>query len=121
MVSAIAPGAFASNMNKLARDEGEAVAKQIPARRIGTPDDMAGAAIFLASARATMSWARHWSSMVESPGRARDSNEACRVLGVYATARLGLNRSIRRGAICAAVGGRNRDGAGFWRRRFIAR
>ena len=36
-------------MNKLARDEGEAVAKRIPARRIGTPEDMAGAAIFLAS------------------------------------------------------------------------
>jgi len=49
VVSAIAPGAFASNMNKLARDEGETVAKRIPALRIGTPEDMAGAAIFLAS------------------------------------------------------------------------
>ena len=49
VVSAIAPGAFASNMNKLARDKGDALAKQIPARRIGTPEDMAGAAIFLAS------------------------------------------------------------------------
>ena len=49
VVSAIAPGAFASNMNKLARDEGEALGKEIPARRIGTPEDMAGAAIFLAS------------------------------------------------------------------------
>lgn len=49
VVSAIAPGAFASNMNRLARDEGEALGKEIPARRIGTPDDMAGAAIFLAS------------------------------------------------------------------------
>ena len=37
VVSAIAPGAFASNMNKLARDEGEALGKEIPARRIGTP------------------------------------------------------------------------------------
>jgi 2-deoxy-D-gluconate 3-dehydrogenase len=36
-------------MNKLARDEGGAVAKRIPALRIGTPEDMAGAAIFLAS------------------------------------------------------------------------
>ena len=36
-------------MNKLARDEGEAVAERIPALRIGTPEDMAGAAIFLAS------------------------------------------------------------------------
>jgi NAD(P)-dependent dehydrogenase (short-subunit alcohol dehydrogenase family) len=49
VVSAIAPGAFASNMNKVARDQGEQLAKAIPARRIGTPEDMAGAAIFLAS------------------------------------------------------------------------
>ena len=49
VVSAIAPGAFASNMNKVARDHGEAIAKKIPARRIGSPEDMAGAAIFLAS------------------------------------------------------------------------
>src|SRR6202034_3529262 len=44
VVSAIAPGAFASNMNKLARDQSEAVGKHIPARRIGSPEDMAGAA-----------------------------------------------------------------------------
>ena len=49
VVSAIAPGAFASNMNKDARDHGDALARHIPARRIGTPEDMAGAAIFLAS------------------------------------------------------------------------
>lgn len=49
VVSAIAPGAFASNMNKLARDESVTLGKEIPARRIGTPEDMAGAAIFLAS------------------------------------------------------------------------
>jgi NAD(P)-dependent dehydrogenase (short-subunit alcohol dehydrogenase family) len=49
IVSAIAPGAFASNMNKVARDQGETLAKAIPARRIGAPEDMAGAAIFLAS------------------------------------------------------------------------
>ena len=49
VVSAIAPGAFASTMNKVARDHGDALAKHIPARRIGTPEDMAGAAIFLAS------------------------------------------------------------------------
>jgi NAD(P)-dependent dehydrogenase (short-subunit alcohol dehydrogenase family) len=48
-VNAIAPGAFASQMNRAARDNGEAVSKRIPARRIGTPEDMAGAAIFLAS------------------------------------------------------------------------
>ena len=48
-VSAIAPGAFASDMNRAARDHGDDVAQRIPARRIGTTDDMAGAAIYLAS------------------------------------------------------------------------
>jgi hypothetical protein len=52
VVSAIAPGAFASTMSKIARDHGDALAKQIPARRIGRPEDMAGAAIFLARAPA---------------------------------------------------------------------
>ena len=49
IVSAIAPGAFPSEMNKAARDEGEKLAAAIPARRVGKPEDMAGAAIFLAS------------------------------------------------------------------------
>src|SRR5262245_41502642 len=49
VMSAIAPGAFASDMNTTARDQGEEVAKRIPARRIGTDEDMAGAAIYLAS------------------------------------------------------------------------
>ncbi len=49
VVSAIAPGAFASDMNKVARDHGDEIAQQIPARRIGNDDDMAGAAIYLAS------------------------------------------------------------------------
>jgi NAD(P)-dependent dehydrogenase (short-subunit alcohol dehydrogenase family) len=49
VVSAIAPGAFASDMNKDARDHGDTVKERIPAGRIGTPEDMAGAAIFLAS------------------------------------------------------------------------
>jgi NAD(P)-dependent dehydrogenase (short-subunit alcohol dehydrogenase family) len=48
-VSAIAPGAFASDMNKVARDHADAVSKAIPAGRIGTDEDMAGAAIYLAS------------------------------------------------------------------------
>ena len=48
-VSAIAPGAFASDMNKVARDHAEAVSKAIPAGRIGTDEDMAGTAIYLAS------------------------------------------------------------------------
>jgi NAD(P)-dependent dehydrogenase (short-subunit alcohol dehydrogenase family) len=49
VVSAIAPGAFASEMNRDARDHGEEVAQRIPAGRIGTDEDMAGAAIYLAS------------------------------------------------------------------------
>ena len=49
VMSAIAPGAFASDMNTLARHQGEEVARRIPARRIGTDEDMAGAAIYLAS------------------------------------------------------------------------
>lgn len=49
VVSAIAPGAFPSDMNKTARDHGDEVAQRIPAGRIGREDDMAGAAIYLAS------------------------------------------------------------------------
>ena len=49
VMSAIAPGAFASDMNVTARDHGDEVAKRIPTRRIGVDEDMAGAAIYLAS------------------------------------------------------------------------
>ena len=56
-VTSIAPGAFASEMNRAARDHGDDVAKGIPAGRIGTDEDMAGAAIFLAS-RAAMRFVR---------------------------------------------------------------
>ena len=49
VVSAIAPGAFASDMNRDARDRGDEIAQRIPAGRIGTEEDMAGAAIYLAS------------------------------------------------------------------------
>jgi NAD(P)-dependent dehydrogenase (short-subunit alcohol dehydrogenase family) len=48
-VTAIAPGAFKSQMNREARDHAAEVAKKIPAQRVGTDEDMAGAAIFLAS------------------------------------------------------------------------
>ena len=48
-VTAIAPGAFASEMNRVARDHGEEIAKRIPSRRIGRDEDMACAAIYLAS------------------------------------------------------------------------
>jgi len=49
VVSGIAPGAFASEMNRQARDHADEVARRIPAGRIGTDEDMAGAAIYLAS------------------------------------------------------------------------
>jgi NAD(P)-dependent dehydrogenase (short-subunit alcohol dehydrogenase family) len=49
VVSGIAPGAFASQMNRDARDHGDEVAKHIPSGRIGTDEDMAGVAIYLAS------------------------------------------------------------------------
>lgn len=49
MVTAIAPGPFGSAMNRDARDHAESVAKRVPAGRVGRDDDMAGAAIFLAS------------------------------------------------------------------------
>jgi NAD(P)-dependent dehydrogenase (short-subunit alcohol dehydrogenase family) len=48
-VTSIAPGAFASEMNRAARDHGDEVAQGIPAKRIGDGSDMAGTAIFLAS------------------------------------------------------------------------
>ena len=49
VMSAIAPGAFASEMNRDARDNAQGVAARIPAGRIGRADDMAGAAIYRAS------------------------------------------------------------------------
>lgn len=49
VVSAIAPGPFASDMNIQARDHGDEVAQRVPAGRVGVDEDMAGAAIFLAS------------------------------------------------------------------------
>jgi NAD(P)-dependent dehydrogenase (short-subunit alcohol dehydrogenase family) len=48
-VTSIAPGAFASDMNRAARDHGDAVAKNIPNGRIGVAEDIAAAAIYLAS------------------------------------------------------------------------
>lgn len=49
VVSAIAPGAFVSDMNVDARDHGDQLLQLIPARRIGEPEDIAAAAIYLAS------------------------------------------------------------------------
>jgi NAD(P)-dependent dehydrogenase (short-subunit alcohol dehydrogenase family) len=48
-VTAIAPGPFASDMNTAARDQTDAVAARTPAGRIGRDEDMAGAAVYLAS------------------------------------------------------------------------
>ncbi|TFZ01551.1 SDR family oxidoreductase [Ramlibacter rhizophilus] len=49
VMSGIAPGPFASEMNRQARDHADEVALRVPVRRIGQTEDMAGAAIFLAS------------------------------------------------------------------------
>jgi len=49
VVSAIAPGAFASDMNRDARDRADDLVRIIPSGRIGTDEDMAAAAIYLAS------------------------------------------------------------------------
>ena len=48
-VNAIAPGAFASDMNVWARDNPDEVANRIPAQRVGVPDDIAGTAVFMCS------------------------------------------------------------------------
>lgn len=49
VASCICPGAFPSEMNKAAAKNPEASAKGIPSKRVGTIEDMAGGAIFLAS------------------------------------------------------------------------
>jgi len=49
VVSGIAPGPFPSDMNKEARDHGDEVAQRVPVGRVGELEDMAGAAIYLAS------------------------------------------------------------------------
>jgi NAD(P)-dependent dehydrogenase (short-subunit alcohol dehydrogenase family) len=49
-VNAIAPGPFESKMMAATlRQFGDSIAKSNPRKRIGTPEDMAGAAIYLAS------------------------------------------------------------------------
>ena len=49
VVTSLAPGAFPSDMNRAARDHADEVAKAIPSGRIGLPEDMAAAAVYLAS------------------------------------------------------------------------
>lgn len=48
-VTAIAPGAFPSDMNRSARDMADAVASLIPAGRVGRSTDVIAAAVYLAS------------------------------------------------------------------------
>ena len=48
-INAIAPGAFASDMNLWARDNPDEVAQRIPAQRIGKPSDIAGTAVYMCS------------------------------------------------------------------------
>jgi NAD(P)-dependent dehydrogenase (short-subunit alcohol dehydrogenase family) len=48
-VTAIAPGAFASEMNKAARDHEDEVGHGVPSGRIGHDEDMAAVAIYLAA------------------------------------------------------------------------
>jgi NAD(P)-dependent dehydrogenase (short-subunit alcohol dehydrogenase family) len=49
VVSCICPGAFPSEMNKAAKHAPDKSAAGIPSRRVGTLEDMAGGAIYLAS------------------------------------------------------------------------
>ena len=48
-VNAIAPGAFATDMNVVARNEPERIEEYVPASRVGRPEDIAGAAVYMAS------------------------------------------------------------------------
>ncbi|WP_126176455.1 SDR family NAD(P)-dependent oxidoreductase [Tsuneonella rigui] len=48
-VTSLAPGAFPSNMNKVARDQAEASGQGIPNKRVGDKWDMGGTAVYLAS------------------------------------------------------------------------
>lgn len=48
-VTSIAPGAFATELNRVARDHADLLSKRIPAKRIGVDEDIAGTAIYLAS------------------------------------------------------------------------
>lgn len=48
-VTSLAPGAFPSSMNKVARDHADESSKGIPSKRVGDALDMGGTAVYLAS------------------------------------------------------------------------
>jgi len=48
-VNTISPGDFPTDMNTAAREHAEGLKRSIPAKRVGAPDNLAGAALFLAS------------------------------------------------------------------------
>ena len=48
-INTISPGDFPTDLNKTARDHTNAMKQVIPAKRIGEKENIAGAAIFLAS------------------------------------------------------------------------
>jgi NAD(P)-dependent dehydrogenase (short-subunit alcohol dehydrogenase family) len=48
-INTISPGDFPTDLNTMARDHTDEMKKVIPAKRIGEKDNIAGAAIFLAS------------------------------------------------------------------------
>lgn len=48
-LNTISPGAFASDMNTLARDQPELLEDYVPAGRVGRPEDIAGTVVYMAS------------------------------------------------------------------------